>query len=620
MYQGFYEGKTKGTRFEALLEHRDFPAGFQPGDHEVPYHGNTCDSCHIRNGSGIPLAPNGQLPNIHTERGLNPGFFVRGDYTYTNGVARQGAGANTGYVPSMKMVLFDLHERSPRRRQTEPCDANDHTVPESAAHPDERYYYNKIMNYYGNSFHVNLKDGRPTYQLAYVDIETDPDKRSDANGRLDYEIVDTSARARKTAEGEVRYKPKRVEVSGFDIGPDRCTPDSINLFAPLDHDWPTSCADVSGSAIQEALNTGEVGFMHLLGKRLGNTPLIEMIPNQAIVDAAKAQETSLGYAGCYPLAPGTRPSLTSDNVYYRSCETGKLGDSSEDCYIGRWGWIGDRASLEDQVANAAHVEQNISSKASYEAIHPFAERTSQLVRYAEPLCGPADLGCQTSTTNSDITEEEIQHMASYQRWIGIPQRSEFQVSSAKVQRGEKVFRDQGCNHCHIIDKVPFVERDNMFPDEVRGGLKDLEIVESGKTDYPFVSYLGTDLLMHDMGYLSQVAKAPAGESLRLDSGEIAPGKLAYFQFIRTPPLKGLRFNRFVTDSHHQARDSALNGPVELEARAGCDFLLHDGRACDAIEAAFLHDGPAVKEIGMIEGLSKLGLDELDDLRAFLYSL
>jgi hypothetical protein len=521
----------------------------------------------------------------------------------------------------MKMVLFDLQERSPRRRQGEGCDANDHTVPESAAHPDERYYYNKIMNYYGNSFHVNLKDQRPTYQLSYVNIETDLGKRTDANGRLDYEIVDTAERIRKTAEVEVRYAPKRVEVSGFDIGADRCTPESINPFAPLDHDWPTSCEDVSGRAIEEAIKNGEVGFMHLLGKRLGNTPLIEMIPEQKIMDTAKAQKSSLlGHPGCYPLAPGTRPALTSNSVNYRSCRSGKHGNSSDDCYIGRWGWIGDRASLEDQVANAAHVEQNISSKASYEAIHPFADRVSELVRYAEPLCGPADLGCQSSATNSDITEEEIRHMASYQRWIGIPQRSEFQVSSAKVQRGEKVFRDQGCNHCHIIDKVPFVERDNMFPDEVRGGLKDLEIVEGGKTDNPFVSYLGADLLMHDMGYLSQVAKAPAGESLRLDSGEIAPGNLAYFQFIRTPPLKGLRFNRFVTDSHHQARDSALNRTVELEARAGCDFLLHDGRACDAIEAAFLHDGPAVKKIGMIEGLSKLGLDKLDDLRAFLYSL
>ena len=52
----------------------------------------------------------------------------------------------------------------------------------------------------------------------------------------------------------------------------------------------------------------------------------------------------------------------------------------------------------------------------------------------------------------------------------------------------------------------------------------------------------------------------------------------------------------------------------------CDFLLHDGRACDAIEAAFLHDGPAIKKLGVIAGLNALTAQQLLQLRAFLYSL
>jgi hypothetical protein len=48
--------------------------------------------------------------------------------------------------------------------------------------------------------------------------------------------------------------------------------------------------------------------------------------------------------------------------------------------------------------------------------------------------------------------------------------------------------------------------------------------------------------------------------------------------------------------------------------------LHDGRACDAIEAAFLHDGPEVKKLGVISGLSVLMGPQLKQLRAFLYSL
>jgi CxxC motif-containing protein (DUF1111 family) len=213
-------------------------------------------------------------------------------------------------------------------------------------------------------------------------------------------------------------------------------------------------------------------------------------------------------------------------------------------------------------------------------------------------------------------------MATYQRWIGIPQRSEFQVDSAKTQAGERLFRSEelGCNHCHTIDKIPFVEKDNMLPDEERAKLSKLSIRYNGEADYPFVSYLGTDLLLHDMGYLSQIAKGPAGKTMRdEDTGAIKSDYRAYFQYIRTPPLKGLRFNRFVTDSQHN-KPRVAKGLDSFEARAGCDFLLHDGRACDAIEAAFLHDGPAVKEIGMISALSALTLEELDQLRAFLYSL
>jgi hypothetical protein len=73
----------------------------------------------------------------------------------------------------------------------------------------------------------------------------------------------------------------------------------------------------------------------------------------------------------------------------------------------------------------------------------------------------------------------------------------------------------------------------------------------------------------------------------------------------------MRFNRFVTDSHRN---------VKNPGDPACDFLMHDGRACDAIEAAFMHDGPAVKKIGMIEALTSLKPADVTNLRAFLYSL
>ena len=126
---------------------------------------------------------------------------------------------------------------------------------------------------------------------------------------------------------------------------------------------------------------------------------------------------------------------------------------------------------------------------------------------------------------------------------------------------------------------------------------------------PFLSYIGTDLLMHDMGYLSQVAAA--SQPIRDADGVLLPAYANYVQKIRTPPLKGLGLNRYVTGAHNNTQ--APGDPA-------CDFLLHDGRACDAIEAAFLHDGPAIKKLGVIDKLNALTAQQLLQLRAFLYSL
>jgi hypothetical protein len=428
-------------------------------------------------------------------------------------------------------------------------------------------------------------------------------------------------------EKQPRLKPKRVVVSGFDTG-DSC-PDIESKPANVDAaSWPASCADVKGSAVEQAIANGDVGFMHLLGRRLGNTPLIEMIPDQTIQDTQLAQATSLTYPGCYPLAPGTRAG-SGGGTNYRTCQSGHQGTTPQDCYIGRWGWIGDRASLEDQIANAATVEMNVTSKEGYGEVHPNATDEKQLVRYRDTLCGPADAACQKSLANSDITEQEIRDMATYQRWIGIPQRSEYQVSSQVVQDGEAVFKGLHCDSCHVIRKIPFVEQDNMLPDEERNALRKLEISTQGKPEYPFVSYLGTDLLMHDMGYLSQVAPSPGSASIRNPDGTVKAELKAYVQNIRTPALKGLRFNPFVTDSNHNTTnpipklnpDRTPAGPeVQASIIPGCDFLLHDGRACDAMEAAWLHDGPAVKALGMIAALNALTPEQLTALRAFLYSL
>ncbi len=124
--------------------------------------------------------------------------------------------------------------------------------------------------------------------------------------------------------------------------------------------------------------------------------------------------------------------------------------------------------------------------------------------------------------------------------------------------------------------------------------------------------------MHDMGYLSQVSNT--SQTIRNpNDGTVEPKFKDSVQKIRTPALKGLRFNRFATDSQLNTNSPCSLKPTDT-CDPACDFLLHDGRACDAIEAAFLHDGPAVKQLNMINKLNGLSATQIRQLRAFLYSL
>ncbi|MEP7330244.1 MAG: di-heme oxidoredictase family protein, partial [Betaproteobacteria bacterium] len=346
--------------------------------------------------------------------------------------------------------------------------------------------------------------------------------------------------------------------------------------------------------------SGAIGYLFLNGKRLGNLSAIEAIPNQSIIDFNAAEKSVLGesIAGEIIWNAGTRDGV--DGKVQLTCRTKSLAD----CFIARFGWIGDRVSLEDQVANAAFVEMNMTTSEGYKKLYPRGKELFP-VRYAHPNCGPANKTCVQSGGNADLTELDIDRMAEYGRWLGNPTRSELKVALPEVIAGEKIFRRVNCDSCHVIKKIDIVPEDTMLNKAARDRLT----TRVAQPASPFLSYIGTDLLMHDMGYLSQLADA--SQSIRDKDGVVLPTYRNYMQKIRTPPLKGLRFNRFVTESHKNTK---------IAGDPACDFLLHDGRACDAIEAAFLHDGPAIKKLGVIEGLNGLTATEVLQLRAFLYSL
>jgi CxxC motif-containing protein (DUF1111 family) len=247
---------------------------------------------------------------------------------------------------------------------------------------------------------------------------------------------------------------------------------------------------------------------------------------------------------------------------------------------------------------------NMTTSEGYKKPYP-NEKVMFPIRYAFPDCGPANKTCVESKGNADLSEQDIDRMADYARWLGNPTRSEFTVSLPEVIAGEEIFRRIQCNTCHLIRKIEIAPDDTMLSKDFHDRLA-TRVAQSAR---PFLSYIGTDLLMHDMGYLSQVGNA--SHSIRDKDGVVLPAFADYVQKIRTPALKGPRFNRFVTDSHKNTKN-----PLD----PACDFLLHDGRACDAIEAAFLHDGPAIKELAVIPALNNLTPEQVRQLRAFLYSL
>jgi CxxC motif-containing protein (DUF1111 family) len=567
MYQAFASGTSKS------FPTKRFAASFDPQTAKAPFHNNTCDGCHVRNGSGVPINTAGtldaKLQEFMTDKAYNP-YPVK-DYTFT------------GEIRPMKLLFFDLKPVHPNRV---------HPDPETEPLTRHRHYNNTIMNFYGSSFHLTM----PGYNYVW-NYDT-----AKAN-RLVVNVARVNAELKKT------YEPWQVNLGTFQ------TSSSCQLVPPPPDKkpWPTTCADINNAAIHGAIADGAVGFMLLNGKRLANASAIEAIPNHAILSYHEHQRDTLGetMAGEIAWSAGSRDGVNGKGVH-KVCpldaHARRRPDQTKNlthCYIGRFGWLGDRASLEDMVASAALVNMNMTTREGYDQLYRNRGDVRFPIRYRYPNCGPANETCVNSGGNGDLSEKDVERLAAYARWIGNPTRSEFQVALPEVSEGERIFGQAKCDTCHVIGKIDIDPDDTMLPKFFRHRLK--THVEQGVR--PFLSYLGTDLLMHDMGYLSQVGEA--GKSIRDDDGVVLPDFAGYVQKIRTPALKGLRFNRFVTDAHRNTKN--VGAPA-------CDFLLHDGRACDAIEAAFLHDGPAIKKLGVIEALNALTPSELRELRAFLYSL
>jgi hypothetical protein len=84
-----------------------FPAAFTSASHKVPYHNYTCDGCHVRNGSGIPLKPDKTLDVVLRGPPGCTGNSCFMNATYTTPYKISDA-TFTGVITPMKLVFFDL--------------------------------------------------------------------------------------------------------------------------------------------------------------------------------------------------------------------------------------------------------------------------------------------------------------------------------------------------------------------------------------------------------------------------------------------------------------------------------------------------------------------------------
>lgn len=182
----------------------------------------------------------------------------------------------------------------------------------------------------------------------------------------------------------------------------------------------------------------------------------------------------------------------------------------------RFGRKGDAADVAEFVDSALRFELGLTTPG-----HPVEETRNgvHVPELADPVPEP------------EIDEQGFGLLTDYVRFLAAPPREDPPDAQAadRIARGEELFRDAGCSHCHVAE----LTTGRVEPAALRL-----------RTVRPF-----SDLLVHDLG---RSAGDVCGE-------DVAPGEY------RTAPLWGLRFR---------------------------DRYMHDGAATDLVAAVSLHGGEA----------------------------
>lgn len=193
--------------------------------------------------------------------------------------------------------------------------------------------------------------------------------------------------------------------------------------------------------------------------------------------------------------------------------------------VGRFGWKAERATLRDQVIEAAAEDLGLASD----------ERPAG-------ACTTAQAGAIADCAQTlELSALAIDQLTTYLRGVAAPARRN--PDDPTVQRGEALFEGTGCTGCHA--PVLRTGNDPLMPAPVNG---------------PIAPY--TDLLLHDMG---------AGLADRGDAGTETDREW------RTAPLWGIGLSETVNGNAFYLHDGRARSLMEA-------VLWHGGEAAAARDA------------------------------------
>ncbi|WP_415889018.1 di-heme oxidoredictase family protein [Neptuniibacter sp. SY11_33] len=216
--------------------------------------------------------------------------------------------------------------------------------------------------------------------------------------------------------------------------------------------------------------------------------------------------------------------------------------------IGKYGWKAETPTLNHQSMDAAVNDMGVTNP-----LFPVETCTSTQTACKEALSGTTDAPVE-------MTEQQMNAVTTYLEFLGVPGRD--YLDNPDVIRGEKLFKDTGCESCH---RETFVT-----------GTEQRQRRLHNQTIHPY-----SDFLLHDMGP---------------DLADHRPSFDADGYEWRTPPLWGIGM---------------------VETVNGHTRFMHDGRARNLEEAILWHGGEAEQSK---QDFTKLAQADREAIVKFLKSL